>query len=126
MLWAACCLGFFGFMRAGEFTEQSPQQNSEPMLSASDISNDRREKSCVLIVHLKRSKTDPFGVGAYLHLGHADDDILCSVSAVLAYMAVRPPGPDPLFHFHDGSPLSRARQVQHVRQALSQAGLNTV
>ena len=128
MLWAACCLGFFGFMRAGEFTEQSPQQNSEPILSASDISIDSREKPCVLIVHLKRSKTDPFGVGAYLHLGRTDDDILCPVSAVLAYMAVRPPGPGPgpLFDFHDGSPLSRARLVQHVRQALSQAGVDTV
>ena len=80
----------------------------------------------MLIVHLRRSKTDPFGVGPYLHLGRTDDDILCPVSAVLAYMAVRPPGPGPLFHFHDGSPLSRARLVQHVRQALSQAGVDTV
>ena len=126
MLWAACCLGFFWFMQAGELTEQSPQQNSEPTLSASDISIDSREKPCVLIVHLRRSKTDPFGVGPYLHLGRTDDDILCPVSAVLAYIAVRPPGPGPLFHFHDGSPLSRACLVQHVRQALSQAGVDTV
>lgn len=122
MLWAACCLGFFGFMRAGEFCAQ---KNQEPSLTTSDISTDARDDPQVLIVHLRRSKTDPFGVGAHLHLGRTNDRVLCPVSAILAYMAIRPPGPGPLLHFQDGTPLSRQLLVRHVRQALAQAGVDT-
>ena len=125
MLWAACCLGFFGFMRAGEFTEVSPQKNSEPRLAASDISVDSHENPQVLTVHLRQSKTDPFGVGAYIRLGRTSDRVLCPVSALLAYMAMRPPGEGPLFHFQDGTPLSRQLLVRHVREALAKVGVDT-
>lgn len=125
MLWAACCLGFFGFMRAGEFTCLSSQRNQEAVLSVSDVSIDSRENPQVIIVHLRHSKTDPFGVGAHLYLGRTGDDTLCPVSAVLGYLAIRPSDPGPLFCFQNGSPLSRPRLVQHLREALSQAGVNT-
>ena len=118
MLWAACCLGFFGFMRAGEFTEVSPGKNSEPRLAASDISVDSHENPQVLTVHLRQSKTDPFGV---IRLGRTSDRVLCPVSALLAYMAIRPP----LFHFQDGTPLSRQLLVRHVREALARVGVDT-
>ena len=42
MLWAACCLGFFGFLHAGEFT--CPRANfADPSLSPSDIMVDSRD-----------------------------------------------------------------------------------
>ena len=40
MLWAACCLGFFGFLRAGEFTCSSLSAYDPSMLSPGDIAVD--------------------------------------------------------------------------------------
>ena len=122
MLWAACCLGFFGFMRAGEFTCTSPGEN---VLSVSDVTIDSRDSPQVLIVHLRHSKTDPFGIGTHLYLGRTGDQTLCPVAAVLSYLAIRPPVPGPLFCFQNGTPLSRVHLVHHLRDALSQAGVDT-
>ena len=61
-------------------------------------------------LRLKASKTDPFRVGINVSVGRTDK-ALCPVSAVLAYMAVRGPGPGSLFQFQDGRFLTRARLV---------------
>ena len=122
MLWAAFCLGFFGFLRSGEFT--SPSQNpNECVLSVSDVSIDSRQCPQVLTVFLRRSKTDQFGAGSYIHLGQTSTP-LCLVAAVLAYLSIRPSTPGPLFIFHDGTPLSRIQLISHLRHALSQVGVN--
>jgi hypothetical protein len=104
MLWAAFYLGFFGFMRAGEFTCPSLRQfDLSSMLSPGDVFVDSRTDSHSLTVVLKRSKCDPFGVGFWIHLGRTHQ-ALCPVAAVLAYLAIRPATPGPLFIFRDGSP----------------------
>lgn len=123
MLWAACCLGFFGFMRAGEFTHSSPGTPMDHILAVSDVEIDSRDNPQVLVVRLRYSKTDPFSAGIHLYLGRTGD-ILCPVASVLGYLAVRPPNPGPLFIFRDGTPLSRAHLVAQVREALSQTGFN--
>ena len=120
MLWAACCQGFFGFMRAGEFTKVSP---TEDTLSVADVSVDLRDNPQVLAV-LHRRKTDPFGAGVHLYVGRTGD-VLCPVTAVLGYLAIRPPSIGPLLLFEDGTPLSRTRLITHMRAALSQAGVDT-
>ena len=103
MLWAACCLGFFGFMRAGEFTfPTSSHFDPESMLSPEDVSVDRHQSPSLLCVKLKCSKTDPFRAGVAIFLGRTDN-VLCPVAAVLAYLAIRPQAPGPLFVFKDGS-----------------------
>jgi len=121
MLWAACCLGFFVFMRAGEFTRST---NPGTTLLVSDIKIDSRENPQTLSVHLRQSKTDPFGAGVCLYLGRTGET-LCPVAAVLGYLAIRPSTPGPLFIFQDSTPLSWAHLVTHVRNVLSQAGLDT-
>jgi len=125
MLWAACCMGFFGFMRAGEFTAKSGQDaDSSSALSLQDVSVDQHSNPSMVKVLLRQSKTDPFRHGVAIYLGRMGADI-CPVSAILAYIAVRPPSVGPLFIFKDGKPLTRERLVSAVRQALTQAGIPT-
>lgn len=124
LLWAACCAGFFGFLRAGEFTAPSSQNQAEGTLSVSDISVDCRENPQTLIMLLRHSKTDQFGAGVHLYLGRTGD-ILCPVAAMLGYLAIRPSNPGQLFIFQDGTPLTRAHLVSSVREALSSAGIAT-
>lgn len=73
MLWAACCLGFFGFMRAGEFTCPTLQPLPDHMLSLADVSIDRRENPQMLVVLLRHSKTDPFSAGIQLYMGRTGE-----------------------------------------------------
>ena len=81
----------------------------------------------MVCVHLRQSKTDPFhkGVSIYMYLGITHGH-LCPVTAILAYVAVRPSVSGPLFLFKDGSHLTREQFVQHLRQALKAAGMGTL
>ena len=122
-LWAACCLGFFAFLRAGEFTCPSRQAYTHSMLSPTDIQVDSRQNPSYLRVTLRSSKTDVFGAGVSIYIGSSHNE-LCPVTAVLSYLARRPSSPGPLFILENGTPLSRRFLIQHVRQALAVAGLD--
>ena len=122
MLWAAFCLRFFGFMRAGEFTCPSYEVFSPLMLSPMDVQVDSHTSPTRMSVHLRQSKTDQFGAGTTIHLGTTGSP-LCPVTAILGYLALRPPSPGPLFMYQDGSTLSRERLVQSLREALRAAGV---
>lgn len=122
MLWAACTLGFFGFLRAGEFT--STPRGGNPPISLADVSVDSRETPTQLAIVLRFSKTDPSGNGCTIHIGRSGSNV-CPVAAMLAYLAVRPSTPGPLLVHRDGTPLTRTYLVSAVRTALSQAGYNT-
>ena len=122
MFWAACCVGFFGFLRSGEITaaengEFDPAQH----LSVQDISVDNPLNPRSVAVRIKQSKTDPFRLGVTIHLGRTDS-VLCPVAALMAYLVVRGKGKGPLFRFEDGRPLTRPRLVTAVRDALKAAG----
>ena len=124
MLWAACCLGFFGFLRSGELSapeegEFDPGQH----LSFSDVALDDPANPKVVSVRIKQSKTDPFRLGVTIFLGRTGTH-LCPVAALLSYMALRGPGVGPLFRFEDGRPLTRPRLVSALRIALANVGLN--
>ena len=100
MLWAACLLCFFGFLRFGEITV--PAFDERAHLSFSDVAVDSTKSPKILRVHIKASKTDPFRVGVDVFVGRTDND-LCPVSAVLVYMSMRP---GPLFRFQDNKPFA--------------------
>ena len=59
MLWAACCLGFFGFLWAGEFTVNCAFDPSIH-LTVQDLQVDAEVNPSSLQVRIKSSKTDPF------------------------------------------------------------------
>lgn len=125
MLWAACCMLFFGFLRSGEVTVPSWKQY-EPggHLSVGDVMLDSPSTPSVIRVRIKQSKTDPFRKGVLICLGRTNND-LCPVGAVSAYLAVRGSTPGPFFLLANGSPLSREVLVDRVRAALVPSGLDT-
>ena len=117
-LWAACCVGFFGFLRSGEFTCDSWASYHPSMLSLCDAAINDRSNPTIVHLTLRCSKTDVFGAGVTLHLGRTGD-VICPVSALLSYLANRPPTPGPLFLLKSGNPLSRSFLVSSIRNALS-------
>lgn len=124
MLWAACCLAFFCFLRAGEMTVPSDQEFDPAIhLTKKDLALDNQIAPCTVRVRLKQSKTDPFRQGISLFVGRTGSD-LCPVAAILAYLAVRGEREGPLFVYRDGRYLTRQRLVAEVRSALVRAGMD--
>ena len=105
MLWAVCCLGYFGFLRSGEFTMSD--LSTAPSICASDLEVDSHQNPSIVRVHLCRAKTNPFGAGVSIYVGRTGTP-LCPVSALLNFMTVCPQGGGPLFVHEDSSPLTRS------------------
>ena len=121
MLWAAFCLGFFGYMQSGEFTCPSVDGFTADLLTPHDVAVDSRSSPSHVVVFLKRSKNYPFCVGTSVHLG-ATGQHLCPVAALLGYLAIRPAVAGPLFVFHDGTTLSKPRLIASLRRVLQEVG----
>ena len=69
MFWAACSLGYFGFLCASEFTVPNlPSFSSSLHLGVQDISVDSPSAPSCIRVRIKGSKTDPFRTVSYTHL----------------------------------------------------------
>ena len=125
MLWAACCLAYFGFMRIGELTVPSDgAYDASAHLLWGDIMVDDPACPSRMEVRIKASKTDPFRQGISLFIGKVASD-LCPVSAMLAYLVVRGSHAGPLFKFSDGRSLTRQRLVTAVKEALDAAGVES-
>ena len=123
MLWAACCLAFFRFLRAGELTVPSEATFDDSIyLMRDDLAVDNPKHPAVLMVCLKASKTDPFQRGIFLFIRRTGSDV-CPVAAVFSYILVRGQRGGPLFQFADGHFLTRQRFVAAVRDALGRAGV---
>ena len=121
MMWAACCLGYFAFLRAGKFTLQSNgQYNPEIHLSPADISVDSHQEPSLMRIRLKQSKTDQQRVGVDLYVGRTFNN-LCPVAAMLAYLVIRGQTDGPLFSVN-GRCLTRDMLVQWLRSTLAKAG----
>ena len=124
MLWAACCMCYFGFLRSGEVcTPSVTDYDPSAHLSFSDIAVDSHENTSSIAVKIKASKTDPFRQGVTIYLG-ATGTKLCPVKAILAYIAVRGSAQGPFFRFNNGQFLTRERLVKELRAALSKAHIN--
>ena len=125
MMWAACSLAFFGFLRCSEFTVPSQEEYSPTVhLSLQDISINSRESPTWIQVRIKQSKTDPFRQGCTLCLGKTGKDI-CPISAILPYLAKRGGRTGPLFILADGTYLTRGRFAAALTDTLSEAGIES-
>ena len=124
MLWAACCVAFFGFLRAAEFTVPSLGEfDPGAHLTYRDIAVDSRAEPSTMRVTIKQSKTDPFRQGIHIFLARVRGD-LCPVEAMMRYLEARGDKSGPLFCCADGSPLSRPRLVKELRLALQASGID--
>ena len=123
MLWAAACVGFFGFIRAGEFTV--PSYDPELHLNLADLALDSHDEPTVARIRIKQSKTDPFWQGVDIFLGRTEAAI-CPVKAIIHYIGIRKPDPHPLFVLNSGAPppLTRTYLVANLQAALIPAGLD--
>ena len=124
MMWAACCLCFFAFLRIGELSVPSDSEfDPNVHLTAKDVAVDRPVSPSILRLTIKQSKTDPFRKGVDLYVGRTSTD-LCPVAAVCSYLQRRGVGPGPLFRFEDGRSLTRERFVAALRDGLHRAGVD--
>ena len=125
MLWAACCLCYFGFLRSGEITVPSESAyDPGEHLNYSDVAVDSISNPSLLKVTIKASETDPFQQGVDIFIGKTDNK-LCPVTAMLSYLAKRGSTEGMLFHFENKKLLTRERFVASVREALTAAGVDS-
>ena len=123
MLWAAACMCYFGFLRSGEVVVPSASSYDPAVhMSYGDVRVNDVGNPQYLEVRIKASKTDPFRKGVTVYLGRTEQEV-CPVAAILGYMVRRGQANGPFFKFSDDRYLTRARFVDQVRSALSQAGL---
>ncbi|KAK3737442.1 hypothetical protein QZH41_000163 [Actinostola sp. cb2023] len=118
MFWAACNIGYFGFLRASEFTVPNLASfSSAQHLQVSDISVDSATQPTCLRIRIKASKTDPFRQGCFVHIGRGSTT-LCAVEATLDYLVRRGNSPGPLFIRQSGLPLSRSLLTSWLRSII--------
>ena len=126
---AACTLAFFGFLRCGEFTTNSPQFRPDDNLCVNDISFlSSPDGTQEVLVNIKVSKTDPFRKGVSIRL-FTTGAYLCPVSSLVRYMSVRNrftcrPN-DPFFVLPDMTVLSRTKFLDLFHSACSAAGISS-
>ena len=123
MLQAACCLGFFGFLRTAEFTAPPCIRDFDANchLSLADVAVDSREAPSTIRIRIKQSKTDPFRQGVDIFLGRSHSDV-CPVTTMTRYLRYRSSQPGPFFLHTNGQPLTRQSLVCHMRKALEATG----
>ena len=119
MLWAVCCLGFCGFLRAGEFTVNG---TFDPTLhlTIADVQVDSSTNPQSFRVFIKRLKTDSFLKGCFIFLGCGSYP-LCPVVSLTKSSPRTSTGF--LFIYQNGTPLSRSQLSSFLQITLQSAGI---
>ena len=66
MIWAACCLAYFGLLRVSEFTTSSPDSSTDLLLL--DVALDNCTSPTSIQITLKQSKNDQFRAGTIYNM----------------------------------------------------------
>ena len=122
LLWAAFCIAFFGFLRAGEFTV-TPTRLISGCLQLSDVSADALPFPSFLRLFIKVSKTDPFIQSCTVIVGR-NSSLLCPLEAFRRYLHLGGSRPGPLFIFQNRVSLSRSRLNSLLTMLLNLCGIN--
>ena len=108
MMWATCCIAFFGLLRVSKFTAPTQSHfNSSSHLSLTDVALDSRTSLQVIRITLKQSKTDQLRQGTHLYLRKTGRHVcpveaiipyhVCPVEAIIPYLIARGNRPAPPF-----------------------------
>ena len=121
-LWAVCCTAFFGFFQLGELLLATavtfkPGQH----LAWGDVAVDNPQDPGMIRIYLKQSKTDQTGQEVHIILGRTGAD-LCSVAAVLGYIAIRRARPGPFRLNSRGEPLLKHVFVDEIHRIMGDIG----
>ncbi|CAC5378899.1 unnamed protein product [Mytilus coruscus] len=125
MLEAVCTVGFYGFMRCGEFTVLKANQFDPSVnLCIGDIMFHKD----MIVLKLKQSKTDPFRKGIDIQL-HKVQNQICPFKILVKYLQVRESlnqnlPSDPLFISQNSLALERNYFINCIKQVLSICGFN--
>ncbi|CAC5412752.1 unnamed protein product [Mytilus coruscus] len=127
MFLCAFKMAFFGFLRCGEFTCRSYNDNSCTVL-LQDITVDPTKQ--FFIFRLRSSKRDPFRQGVNIII--YENDTFKPVDTMSKYLSIRynngalPKSPLFVEDEFQSSPLSRETFISSLRQLLDTLGYNTV
>ena len=118
MMWAACCMAFFGFLRCSEFTLLAQGAfDPETRLSLAGVAVDSKIAPTVVQITTKQFKTDPFRQGVQLYLGQTGAP-LCPVKAIVSYLDIRDAIPGPLFKLANNQGLTRQEFAAQLTRIL--------
>jgi len=124
MIWAACCLAYFGLLRISEFTTASPDHyDSSTDLLLSDIALDNRVSPTLIRITLKQSKGEQFRKGSHICLGKTGH-VICPVHALVQYLVNRGGTPGPLFMWPNCKALTRTSFRSALNKALKQLNMD--
>ena len=125
MLWAAITVGFYGLLRAGEYTSASATATPAPStLTCSQV----EAAGSSYKLFLGRTKTSQDGNGGTVFLSPSGGPI-CAVSALNCYLSYDPLSQrekgSPLFRFADGRFLTRDDISLILRSALRSTSISS-
>jgi len=124
MMWAACTLSFFGFLRCGEFTVPSEDNfDLEAHLTLQDIAIDDYMNPSTIRARIKQSKTDPFREGVCIFLGKTYQS-LYPIKEILSYLTLRGDTHGSLFLTENNKPLTRQKFYSTLESVLQWCGLD--
>lgn len=125
LLETVCTIGFFGFLRCGEFTVDEGHE-FDPFFNL--CISDLVITSDYALLKLKVSKTDPFRQGINIKL-FPTNDVICPYKIASTYVQSRilsnPNTQDPLFVDSCGKALSRNKYISALRHALCCCGYDS-
>lgn len=115
---AAFALAFYGAFRLGELV--SPFRTALGGIQVSDV----HCTSSLVALFLRRSKTDRWGKGKYVHVYGVPGEVVCPVAAVREFLVVCPLGGGSFLVHQDGPSLSVFQIRSVFRRCLVSAGYN--
>ncbi|XP_070550465.1 integrase/recombinase xerD homolog [Ptychodera flava] len=128
VVWTAMTTAFFGLFRSGELVIKDLPFIPATDLTVSDITFSKQSGANVIaIVHLKKSKCDPFRKGVDVIIGCSHNTI-CAVDLLsrlhsLRIQAGASPN-DPFFLLPGNVPLTRQFFIRHLKHSIGQIGLD--